>query len=250
MRVAWLGLAVTERPCGQPLILWLFDHTSDVKTKQLLVCGAVAGPLFTVAWTVEGATRANYDPLQHPISSLSIGESGWTQAANFIVTSLLTLAFAVGLRRTLRARGGSTWGPLLIGAIAVGLLGAGIFVTDPLNGYPPGTANLPRQHSVPGRLHRLFSALFFLGLPLACFVFARLFAGWGDRRRAVCSAVTGSAFVLMFVVTSAGFAQVEGLVSYAGLFQRITVTIGWAWLTLLAVYMLKAPLEIPTAGRK
>jgi hypothetical protein len=33
-----------------------------------------------------------------------------------------------------------------------------------------------------------------------------------------------------------------------GLFQRITVTIGWAWLTLLAVYMLKAPLEIPNAA--
>ena len=37
-------------------------------TKALLACGAVAGPLFTVAWIVTGATRANYDPLRHPIS--------------------------------------------------------------------------------------------------------------------------------------------------------------------------------------
>jgi len=35
-----------------------------------------------------------------------------------------------------------------------------------------------------------------------------------------------------------------------GLFQPITVTIGWAWLTLLAVYMLKDPSDIQTKGRK
>lgn len=111
-------------------------HTSNVNMKVLLLCGAIAGPLFTIVWIVEGATRSNYDPLRHPISSLSIGEGGWTQAANFLVTGLLMLAFAFGLRRTLASRGGSTWGPLLIGVIALGFLGAGIFVTDPLNGYP------------------------------------------------------------------------------------------------------------------
>jgi hypothetical protein len=41
----------------------------------LLLCGAVGGPLFTIAWLVEGAARANYDPLQHPIRSLSIGDA-------------------------------------------------------------------------------------------------------------------------------------------------------------------------------
>jgi hypothetical protein len=125
--------------------------------------------------------------------------------------------------------------------MAIGFLGAGIFVTDPMNGYPPGTPGLPLEYSVSGRLHRLFSALVFLGLPLACAVFARLFARWGDRGWTVFSVVTSIGFVVMFVVTSAGFAQVEGLVNDAGLFQRITLTIGWTWLTLLAVYMLRAP---------
>ena len=225
-------------------------YTNDVKTKTLLVCGAIAGPLFTAAWIVEGATRANYDPMRHPISSLSIGEFGWTQSANFLITGLLTLAFAFGLRRALDFHAGSQWGPRLIGIIAIGLIGAGIFVTDPLNGYPPRTPDMPLQISLPGRLHRLFSALVFLGLPIACFVFARLFNRWGERSWAIYSVVTGIAFVVLFIVTSAGFAQVEGLVDYAGLFQRITLTIGWAWLTLLAVYMLKAPPEIPTGGSK
>jgi hypothetical protein len=42
-----------------------------------------------------------------------------------------------------------------------------------------------------------------------------------------------------------GFSQVEGLVDLAGLFQRITLTIGWLWLTLLAVHFLRASSEIP-----
>jgi Protein of unknown function (DUF998) len=99
------------------------------RTKALLVCGAIAGPLFTLAWAVEGATRAHYHPLRHPVSSLELGDLGWTQRANFIVAGRLTLAFAIGLRRA-AALGGSNWGPLLVGTHAIGLLGAGIFVTD------------------------------------------------------------------------------------------------------------------------
>jgi hypothetical protein len=60
------------------------------------------------------------------------------------------------------------------------------------------------------------------------------------------SAATGSAFVVMFVVTSVGFAQVDGWANHAGLFQRLTLTIGWAWTTLIAVYMLRTPDEEPT----
>jgi hypothetical protein len=55
---------------------------ANVKPKELLVCGTVAGPLFTVVWIVAGATRANYDLLQHPISSLSIGAFGSSAIRN------------------------------------------------------------------------------------------------------------------------------------------------------------------------
>jgi hypothetical protein len=227
-------------------------YTSGVKTKELLLlCGAIAGPLFTAAWIVEGATRANYDPLRYPISSLSIGEFGWMQRANFIITGLLILAFSIGLRPVLRRPSGSVWGPLLVGLVGIGLIGAGIFVTDPLNGYPPGTPLIPAERTTHGILHDLFGIPFFLGLPITCFVFARLFGRWGERRWAVYSALSGFAMFAVFFLARLslrpGFEDIAGLF---GLFQRITVTIGFAWLTLLAVYMLKAPSEIPTAGRK
>jgi hypothetical protein len=213
----------------------------DVTTTALLLCGAIAGPLFVVVFLLAGTTRADYNPLRHPVSSLALGEHGWVQTANFIVTGLLMLAFAVGLRRALRPRGGSWWGPLLVGIYAIGLIGAGVFVTDPVSGYPPGTPNELVQYSLPGALHDLFSAPVFVALPAACFVFAGRFARWGERGWAIGSVITGAAFVVGFVLASLGFGQVQSLVDFGGLFQRITIIIGWGWLSLLAVHLLRAP---------
>jgi hypothetical protein len=219
-----------------------------VNTKTLLACGAIAGPLFTLAWAVEGATRAHYYPLRHPVSSLELGDLGWTQRANFLVAGGLTLAFAIGLRRALRPLGGSTWGPLLVGAHAIGLLGAGIFVTDPVSGYPPGTPDhLQTYGSVHAALHDLFSVGTFVGLPIACLVMARRFAGWGQRGWALYSAASGVGFAVAFVLTSMAFNQVEQLVAFGGLFQRATVTVGWTWLTLLAVHLLRGLPQPPTS---
>ena len=217
-------------------------------TKALCVCGVVAGPLFTVAWIVEDATRANYDPLRYPISSLSIGDAGWMQIAAFIITGLLVLAFAIGLQRALRPSS-SVWGPALVGLAGIGLIGAGIFVTDPLNGYPSGTPLIPTERTIHGILHDLFGIPFFLGLPITGFVFGRLFTRRGHRSWAVYSTISGFAMFAVFFFARLslrpGFEEMAGLF---GLFQRITVSIGWAWLTLLAVYVPKAPMEIPNAA--
>jgi hypothetical membrane protein len=215
-----------------------------VKSKALLACGVIAGPLFVVAFLIEGATRAAYDPLRHPVSSLALGESGWMQVANFIVAGLLTLAFAIGLRLALRPPRGSAWGPLLVGVWAIGLLGAGIFVTDPVSGYPPGTSDRLSGHSWHGALHDLFSLAAFVALSVACFVFGRWFAARSERGWAIYSAITGVVFAVAFVLSSAGFGQIEGFVDLAGLFQRIAVIIGFGWLTLLAVHLLRGPSEM------
>jgi hypothetical protein len=210
-----------------------------VKTKTFLACGAIGGPLFVLAFLVGGATRVNYDPLRHPVSSLALGDSGWTQTANFIITGLQMLALAGGLRWALRPGKGSTWGPLLVGVWAVGLLGAGVFVTDSVSGYPPGTPDRLSGNSWHGALHDLFSLLGFVALAAACFVFGRWFAGRGKRGWALYSAVSGVIFAVAFVLSSAGFAQLAGLVDLAGLLQRVAVAVGFCWLTLLAVHVLR-----------
>jgi hypothetical protein len=215
-----------------------------VKTKALLGCGVIAGPLFVVAFLIEGATRADYDPLRHPVSSLAFDDFGWMQVANFIVTGLLMLAFAIGLRLTLQPLRGSIWGPLLVGVWAIGLLGAGIFVTDPVSGYSSGTSDRLSGYSWHGALHDLFSFAAFVALSVACFVFGSWFAARSERGWAIYSAITGVVFAVAFVLSSAGFGQIEGFVDLAGLFQRIAVIIGFGWLTLLAVHLLRGPSEM------
>jgi hypothetical protein len=66
-------------------------------------------------------------------------------------------------------------------------------------------------------------------------VFGSRFAGRGERGWAVYSFFTGLAFTVAFVLAGAGFGQTEGLVDLAGLLQGLAVTIGFGWLTLLAV---------------
>ena len=224
-------------------------YASDLKTRALLICGAIAGPLFSLVWFITGLARTDYDPIRHPVSSLAIGPFGWTQVANFLITGLLTLALAYGLRDALQSRGGSKWTVIWITAIGIGFLGAGLFVTDPVNGYPSGTPALLMQPTVLGRLHRLFSALVFFGLPGAGFTAARLFARNGEHTWATYSRFSATAFLVMFVMSSVGFAQVEPFVNYAGLLQRITLIIGLAWMTFLPIYLLNHPLAPRATGR-
>ncbi|HET9908768.1 MAG TPA: DUF998 domain-containing protein [Anaerolineales bacterium] len=225
-------------------------YTHIEKTNLLLICGAIAGPFFTLAWILQGLSRSNYDSRQHAISSLSVGEFGWMQISTFIITGLLILAFSIELRRSLQKS--SFWGPLLIGLLGVGLVGSGIFVTDPLNGYPPGTPLIPTDRTTQGILHDLFGIPVFLGLPIACLVFARWFARHGAPHWASYSRLSGIGMFVVFFVARLGFRLLPGYPTLAanfGLLQRITVTIGFAWLTLLAIYMMKTPAEPPSQGR-
>lgn len=198
------------------------------------MCGVIAGPLFVAGFLLEGATRSDYDPLRHPVSSLALGPFGWTQTVNFIVAGLLGLAFAAGL--VVRLPGvRQKIGALLVGAWAAGLIGAGLFVTDPVSGYPPGTPALPGQPSTAGALHDLFSVPAFFCLGAACFVLAAG-AGW---RWAAYSLLSGTGFLVAFFVSGVGFQQTEPVVDVAGLWQRVSVSIGWAWITVLAIRSLR-----------
>ena len=215
------------------------NSKDSVATKALLMCGAIGCPLFVIVFLVEGATRADYNALRYPISSLSIGTFGWTQAANFIVTGLLILAFAIGLRRALQSGIGAVWGPLLIGMAGIGLIGAGAFTSDPVFGYPPGAPLVLAQFSTHGHLHDLFSVLVFLGLPIACFVFSRRFATQRNNRWSIYSALTGMGILAAFVLAAIGFNQTPGFVEIAGVYQRLSIIIGWTWITLLALHLLR-----------
>ena len=105
-------------------------------TRRLLRCGVAAGPAFTAVFLLEGAVRDGYRPLRHPVSSLALGPRGWIQAGNFAVAGTLFLAGAAGLGLA-GDPAASRAAPALIGAAGAGLIGAAVFATDPVSGYPP-----------------------------------------------------------------------------------------------------------------
>jgi uncharacterized protein DUF998 len=153
------------------------------RTTRLLACGIVAGPLFLAAGLIQASTRGGFDLSHHPLSLLSLGELGWVQIANFVVTGVLYAACAVGMWRVLRPGPSGTWGPLLVGGLGVGLIVAGVFVTDAGAGFPPGApAGRPEQLSWHGILHEVGFMLAVGGMIVGCLVFVRRFAAlrqWG-----------------------------------------------------------------------
>jgi hypothetical protein len=200
------------------------------RTLVLLACGVVAGPLFLAVALLQALTRQGFDLGRHPLSLLSLGELGWIQIANFVVAGLLTVAFAVGLRRVLHPSRGSTWGPLLVGAYGVGLVGGGVFLADAGAGFPPGApAGAPEQLSWHGILHDASHLLAFLSLIAACFVLARRFAALGQRGWATYCVATGVALLGLMAWPD----QDTVLAQLA-----VAIVLGWAWLSVLAARLL------------
>ncbi|MEU5879368.1 DUF998 domain-containing protein [Spirillospora sp. NPDC047279] len=168
-------------------------------TRALLACGVVAGPLFVLLIVGQATTRDGFDPRRHPLSMLSLGDHGWIQIINFLISGLLVVASAAGLRRALQAgTPGRTWGTWLIGMYGASLIWAGLFPTDPAEGYPPGSPDGgPVQVSWHGALHNLAPVGMGLALSVACLVFARRFARDGQRGWAVYSVLAPAAYLVL-----------------------------------------------------
>ena len=161
-------------------------------TRGLLVCGAVASPLFVTVVVAQAFTRPGFDLTRDAASLLDDGSWGWIQAANFIVTGLLLIAAAAGLRRALRTGPGHRWIPRLLIIAGAGMVGGGVFHPDPSGGFPPGTP--PGASAVAswhGVAHMVCGSAAFLALIAVCFVLARRLAASGQRRAAACSRIAG-----------------------------------------------------------
>ncbi|MEU5941845.1 DUF998 domain-containing protein [Micromonospora sp. NPDC047548] len=146
----------------------------------LLDCGIVAGPLFAGAVLVQAAARPGFDPSRHPLSLLALGPHGWVQVSAFVLTGLLAIAGAVGVRRALHSGPAGTWGPLLYGLFGVAMIASGVLPADPYNGYPAQEAETITWHGV---AHDSAATVSGIAVLAASLVFARRYAklrrrGW------------------------------------------------------------------------
>ena len=210
------------------------NNSGAQATWALLVGGVVAGPLFTVVAVIEIFTRPGFDLRRHDLSLLGNGDLGWIQIANFVVTGLLAIAAAIGIRRVLDSGPGRTWGPLLLAIYGLGYIGAGLFVPDPMNGFPPGTPNGPPSTvSWHSWMHLVSGSLGFLALIAACFVFARRFAVLARRGWMVYSILTGIVVLAAVVGISSGSQQAAVIIGFF-----VAGVIGWAWISGVSIQLL------------
>ena len=181
----------------QKIALGIGSRKETKSTRSLLTAGVIAGPLFIIVPLIEMFIRPGFDIKRHAISVLSLGDLGWIQIGVFVLTGLLTIACAVGMRRIMYPGPSGTWGPLLIGAFGFGMIMAGIFPTDPGFGFPPDAPEgMPASMSWHAILHSVAFFLAFSALPMANFVFVRRFASMRQVGWAAYCLATGVAFFI------------------------------------------------------
>jgi hypothetical protein len=208
-------------------------------TRSLLGYGVIAGPVYVVVSLAQALIRQGFDLTRHAWSLLSNGGLGWIQVTNFAAAGLMTVAFAVGLRRA----GVGTWTPRLIGLYGVSLVAAGVFRADPALGFPRGTPTSANTVSWHGMLHLLSGSVGFLCLIAACLIVGRAFAAEGARGWAVYSRVTGVVFLAGFAGVASGSHGALTTLPFAA-----AVVLAWSWITALSVRLFRSPARSTAEG--
>lgn len=197
--------------------------------KRLLIGGAASAPLFFAVAIVQVFTRTGFDIRRHAISTLTLGDLGWIQSVNFIVTGCLAILAAIGIRGLLRGGKGGTWGPLLIGIYGIGMITAGLFRPDPGLSFPTGAPEeMPASMSGAAVIHSAAFFTAFICLVAACFIFARRFAAQGDRGWMSYCIATGIIAPLLIVAGT-------GINSWIGVIMAVAGLAAFGWVSVLSV---------------
>jgi hypothetical protein len=216
---------------------------SPRKRSAQILGGALAGPLFVIAFTAIGAARRGYDWRRHPVSSLATGRQGWQQRANFILAGILYSCAAVGLGLSDRRRIGPRAVPALVAGAGIGLIGSGLFVTDYVGDLPSegpdekigGPANAATRPTRAGQMHNLCGIPFFAGIPIAGLASAATAVRSRDYRWACYSAGSSTVMVGSLLVFGAAIRGQSRLRGKSGIFQRISIATGLGWLSSLSL---------------
>lgn len=200
-----------------------FDRSAAV-TRSLLGWGVVAGIFYLGLGIAQGVVREGFSFTRHALSLLMLGEGGWVQSVNLILTGLMVVAAAVGFHRAMASHDGARATRILLGVYGASLVGAGIFPPDPVDGFPhPGSTAEP---TIGGVMHLALGGVGFLALSAAAFLVARRLARRGDTPSAARSRAAGVVVLVGFLAGAALSAATAGVI-----LLWIAVVIGWVWLS-------------------
>jgi hypothetical protein len=202
-------------------------------TRSLLGYGALAGPFYVTAVLVQGLLRPGFDLARHDVSLLANGDFGWVQIAVFVATGCMVVAFAAGVARALVEGPAAKAAPRLLAGFGIGLIVAGVFTADPMNGFPAGApAGMPTTLTVHGLLHIAAAGIGFLCFVGACLAMARRFARRGQRASSMASALTGVVFLAAFAGLATGSSAPAVVLGFWA-----ALLLAWAWMAALSVHL-------------
>ncbi len=224
------------RPAGSP------PGTAGRWLRVLGGLAGIAGPVvFTAAWAVGSLLQTGHPATEVQISGLAAPDARdpWIMITGFVVLGGCSAVFGTALHRELRgpgpARPGA--GPLLIQAAGLLTVAAGLLRRDEM------LLTAPAHESWHNHAHDVVSAVIYVALIAAPLLLARRFRGdprWSALRWPLVGASLATAAVLVVFFTGA-------FPSWAGLLQRIGVTVPLAAVCAVAARLLAAG-RVPQPG--
>jgi hypothetical membrane protein len=203
-----------------------------IRWRLIAAWAGVTGPiLFFVVSMIDGFLHPNYSALSEPISNLGAkAPNAWIQNANFFLSGLLLVIFAIGFFWQLHPLVRRWWVIvstffLLLTGVCLAL--ASVFPTD-IPGYPPVTLH--------GLIHDIIFFVVFGTLLIAVLLSGlhlRKIPGW--RRYGWYSIIQAVVMFILFVILAAVTVPDVGLM---GLFQRIFVYEAFSWYVVIGIHML------------
>jgi hypothetical protein len=206
-----------------------FDGAAAV-TRSLLGYGVVAGVFYLGVGLVLALTREGFDLTRHALSLLMLGDHGWMQRSNLVLTGLMTIAAALGVARAMRGSRLASRAGALLTLFGLSLVASGLFAPDPMAGFPPGASG--DETTLSGILHLAFGAIGFLALAAAAFAVAGWFVEREERSWQRSSRISGTIVALGFIGGAALATQPAGVLSL-----WLAVVTGWVWLATTSIHL-------------
>lgn len=206
-----------------------FDSRAAV-TRSLLGWGVLVGPIYLTVGLTLALTRDGFSLSEHQLSLLMLGDNGWIQSANLILSGVLTWVAAYGFARAMAGTSSGRWTAILLAVFGAGLVGSGNFPPDPMAGFPPGVESGDATAS--GLLHLILGAVGFIVLAIATFVAATWMRARGDLHWASYSRASGIVVLAGFLGGAALSQQAIGVV-----LLWVAVVAGYAWIAATSVYL-------------
>ena len=195
----------------------------------MLGWGVFAGPLYVVVGLTLALTRDGFHLSEHALSLLMLGDNGWMQRTNLLLSGALVLIAATGIRRALGYDSWRTGTATHVTLFGLGLVGSAAFAPDPMGGFPPGAEEAV---STSGVLHLAFGLVQFVCVAAAGIALARWAKRRGNRRASRRSRVLACTVLIGFL---SGAALGQYTIGIALLW--IAVLAGYVWLATVCIHL-------------